>query len=233
MATTPTLIYCAAGNREFRRIAAEHGFANGARLPDTVYDPPLYFADQDWRRPDRAAYMRALAQHRPVMATVLDWERDDQLPDVLAWAEEAAQHVGESVVVVPKVVGGVGRLPRRIGGRRIVLGYSVPTRFGGTDVPAWELAGWPVHLLGGPPQRQLVVYAHLRGVCEVLSADGNYAQKMAVRWGQFWVNPPDRRYRMARWPRLSECGDARREGVPAEAFRRSCAHIAAAWRAAA
>ena len=76
------LIYCAAGNRRFAEIATSHGFRYGAQLPGTVYTDvaPLYFADQDWKEPNRDKYMSALAQHRPHMATVLDWEREEQLP---------------------------------------------------------------------------------------------------------------------------------------------------------
>src|SRR5262252_5969330 len=100
----PALIYCAGGNPAFRRIARDTGWLNGARLPDAVYDPPLFFADQHWKEPNRAAYMLALAEHRPAMATVLDWESEEQWPEVMAWAEEAATHA-EKVVIIPKVSG--------------------------------------------------------------------------------------------------------------------------------
>lgn len=228
MAAVPTLIYCAGGNRRFAEIALAAGYRYGSQLPETVY-APLYFADQDWRRPDRAAYMAALAAHRPAMATVLDWEREGQLPEVLDWAEEAAQHVG-SVLIVPKVMGGIGRIPREVGGAPVVLAYSVPTRFGGTEVPAWEFTGWPVHLLGGSPRRQMAIWHHLRGRCEVVTADGNYAQMMAVRHNQFWA-PGNARYGRDRWwPRLAEAdGQPWGEGAPYEAFRRSCANIVEAW----
>ena len=82
----PTLIYCAHGNRQMMEPAIAAGFRCGSRLPGTTYHP-LYFADQDWRRPNRAAYMAALALHRPTMATVLDFEREEQLSEVLAWSE--------------------------------------------------------------------------------------------------------------------------------------------------
>ena len=84
------LIYCAARQIVYAEIAISHGYTYGAQLPATVYYPPE-FADQDWKRPDFDAYMRALDTHRARMATVLDWEREDQLPDVLRGAEEAAR----------------------------------------------------------------------------------------------------------------------------------------------
>ena len=227
--TMPTLVYCAGGNARLAEIAIAAGYKYGAQLPNTVYHP-LWMADQDWKRPNRIAYMRALARHRPHMATVLDWERDEALPDVLDWAEEAAQHV-ERVLVVPKVIGGVSRLPRRIGGKDVVLAYSVPTRYGGTSVPVWEFARWPVHLLGGSPTAQMRLYSHLRGICEVVSADGNYAQKMATRYNQFYVPGGTASYASNRWwPTLTEADGCRWEGdAPYEAFRRSCINMMAAW----
>ena len=202
----------------------------GAQLPGTVYFPPE-FADQDWKKPNRTAYMAALAQHRPRMATVLDWERDEQLPEVLGWAEEAAQYV-ETVIIIPKVLGGIPRLPRRIGGASVRLGYSVPTAYGGTELPLWEFLGWPVHLLGGSPHRQIAMAHYLN----VVSADGNYIAKMAQKWNQFWVMAPALYAKDRRWPRLREAdGRAWGDGsstadAPYEAFRRSCINVLAAWR---
>lgn len=225
----PVLVYCAAGNPRFVETALAAGFKYGAQLPGSIYGP-LYFADQNWKKPNRAAYMRGLAAHRPHMATVLDWERDEQLAEVLDWAEEAAQYT-EHILIVPKVIGGVGRIPRRINGRGVVLAYSVPTRYGGSPLPVWELSGWPVHLLGGSPNAQMRAWTYLRGVADVVSADGNYAQKMAVRWCQYWV-PGTARYASNRWwPTLTEADGERWEGDgPYEAFRRSCENIMTAWK---
>ena len=166
---TPTLIYCAGGNPRFWKIATDAGFQYGVQLPDTVYGP-LYFADQDWRKPNREVYMAALAEHRPVMATVLDWEYDEQLPEILNWAEEAAQYV-KLIIVIPKVMDGIPRIPHRVGGRNVVLGYSVPTRYAGTEIPIWSFSGWPVHLLGGSPHKQMEIYAYLRLIADVVSVD--------------------------------------------------------------
>ena len=224
------IIYCANGNGRFAQIAIDAGMTYGAQLPGTTYFP-VAFADQEWKRPNRPAYMAALAQHRPRMATVLDWERDEQLPEVLGWAEEAAQYVG-TVIIIPKVIGGIVRLPRRIGGADVRLGYSVPTRYAGTSVPPWEFAGWPVHLLGGSPHRQMEAAHYMN----VVSADGSMTKKLAQN-GQFWT-PGTARYARDRfWPRLIEA-DGRTWGdgsstadAPYEAFRRSCVSVMAAWAA--
>lgn len=223
------LVYCADGNRRLADIAVAAGYAYGSQLPKTTYHP-LWFADQDWRAPNRVAYMTALAQHRPVTATVLDWERDEQLAEVLDWAEEAAQYV-ERVVIIPKVVGSVARIPRRINNADVVLGYSVPSRFSGSSVPLWELAGWPVHLLGGSPSRQMQCWHHLTPIADVVSVDGNMMQKLALRHTQFWSPVPIEGANVRHWPTLVEAdGERWSVDAPYEAFRRSCVAIKAAWQ---
>lgn len=225
-ASVPTLIYCADGNPALAALAVAAGWKYGARLPGTVYQP-VWFADQDWKNPNRRAYMAALARHRPACATVLDWEREEQLPEVLDWAEEAADHVAESVLVVPKVVGGVSSIPRVVGGRRVVLAYSVPTSYGGSPVPLWELAGWPVHLLGGSPQAQMRLWSQLAVCCEVVSVDGNMAAQQA-RKGRTWLKNQTRK---GHWNQLRTLGDDRQHGVYLECFRRSLEAISEAWAA--
>lgn len=205
------LIYCAAGNPRFAQIAIDAGFLYGAQLPNTVYHPP-YFVDQNWRKPNRAKYMTALQEHRPQLATVLDLEHAEQLPEVLAWAEEAAQWV-QSVIIIPKAQGIVTYLPRTIGGAEVRLGYSVPTKFAGTELPIWDFVGWPVHLLGGNPQNQMKLAQYLN----VRSADGNAAQKAALSWGMEWC--------AGKWVRGAQYAD----DVPYHAFAASCRNIKQAW----
>ncbi len=217
------IIYCADGNKRAAETALDRGLRYGARLPGTVYYRP-YFVDQDWRKPDRASYMTALKEYRPWMATVLDWESDDQLPEVLSWAREAAQYV-QVVVIIPKVIGGVHRLPRKVGGKPIRLGYSVPTQYAGTQVPTAEFRGWPVHLLGGDPARLLDYTLHVN----VWSMDTNYHNKMAMERNQFY-SPRDSRGARYEWPTLQEAGGSPTFDAPYEAFARSCQAIMQQWR---
>lgn len=212
MATVPELIYCANGNRRFAQIAIDAGFLYGAQLPGTIYHG-IHFADQNWKNPDRARYMAALSDHRPRMASVLDLERAEQLPEVLEWTEEAAQFV-RVVMIIPKVFGIIPKLPRRIGGADVRLGYSVPTKHGGTEVPVWEFCGWPVHLLGGSPHRQMEIRKYL----DVRSVDGNYHLLKANKWGEYW-----------QWPGVWVSGEYQYNDGIYEAFARSCKNIYAAW----
>src|SRR5262245_47310498 len=153
------LIYCGGGNAAFAAAAVACGFRYGSRLPNTVY-APLYFADQDWRKPNRAAYMACLARFRPHMATVLDLERPDQVSTVLDWSNEAADYC-DQVLIIPKYPGAIGQLPREIGRARVVLGLSVPTTHGGADVPLWEFAGWLGTQLRGYPNGSMPTYRNL------------------------------------------------------------------------
>jgi len=156
------------------------------------------------------------------MATVLDWEREEQFCDVIGWAEDAAQFVSQ-VVVIPKIPDTVHRIPRYIGGAEVVIGYSIPTTHGGTCVPIWELEGRKVHLLGGSPQRQMREWEAMRAFCDVVSADGNMAQKMATGRCCYWTQKQSTH---GHWQPLNRAVE---HDAPYEAFRRSCSNIADAW----
>lgn len=222
----PELIYCADGNPRFAQIAIKAGFVYGAQLPRTIYFDPE-FVDQDWKNPDLEKYVAAIAKYRPKMATVLDWERLEQLPEVLAWAETIAPFT-ETIIIIPKVIGGINRIPKMINNRPIRLGYSVPTSFGGTQVPIWEFGNRPIHLLGGSPQKQFELSYYLN----VLSCDGNMHLKMATKYNAFFN--PQKITSRGYWPTLYEF-DGRKWGnglindAPYEAFRRSCETIKKMW----
>jgi len=222
---SPELIYCADGNKRFADIAIETGFTYGAQIPNTIYRK-IEFADQDWKKPRRAAYMDALKKHRPRIATVLDLEHLEQIDEVLSWAEDAAQYV-QTVIIIPKVFDAITKLPRTIAGADIRLGYSVPTKFAGTDVPIWEFSGWPVHLLGGSPQRQYELAQYL----DVRSIDGNMAKKIAFRWSGVWVNGTARYAKNRYWPALWEyTGERNIKDAPYRAFALSCRNIMEFWK---
>lgn len=228
----PELIFCLAGNRTYMQVARECGFSAGARLPGTLYDchAPLAFADQDWNKYQRAraispaaaakcraSYMQAVAVARPRMASVLDWEYEGQLSEILDWAHEIAQYV-ERIMLIPKVVKQIDRLPNEIGGRPIVLGYSIPTTHGGTKCGLSEFGGRRVHLLGGSPRQQLQAAYLLRekaSTAQLVSADGNMHHKSAGR-GTYWNG--------RNWK-----NDGADATPTLEAFRRSCQSIVAAW----
>src|SRR6185369_6135972 len=142
-------------------IASSLGYKYGAQLPSTNIYARLYFADQDWKKPDFKRYFTYVAMYKPHVATVLDLEYEYQYRTVMEWAEEAALYVNE-IIIIPKVNGIIKKIPKSISGKRVILGYSVPSNYGQTTVPKDEFAGWGVHLLGGEPLVQLGIYHHLK-----------------------------------------------------------------------
>jgi hypothetical protein len=219
----PDLYFCAGDNVRFAEIAIQSGLRYGAQIPTRVHFPIL-FADQNWKRPDRTAYLSAVRIHRPHLATVLDWERTEQLDEVLSWAEEVAALV-DVVIVVPKVIGGIEHIPDSIGGRPVRLGRPVGPHESEAP-PVWEYGIRPVHLLGGSPHRQMMTARYLN----VLSVDCSVTAAMACRKAAFWT--PRRLFntRSRWWAQLQEIGLGNLTDAPYEAFARSCAAIFEGWQ---
>lgn len=218
------LIYCAAGNKRFAEIAINHGYMYGAQLPNKVYFTP-YFTDQNWKAPKRDKYMAALERHAPTLATVLDWEHEEQYSEVMSWADEASQYVREAVIIIPKVVGGIKRLPREINGKQVRLGYSASSTFSSTPVSLSEFVGWPVHCLGGGVRIQMsLMRSH-----NLESADGNYIQNLARKWCQFYS--PAIRAKNNGWPMLKEIGMGHiKQDAIYLAFELTCMAVPMAFR---
>lgn len=222
---TPTLIYCAGGSKRYASIAIENGFKYGAKLPSTVYFP-VYFADQDWKSPNRERYIQALWKEKPYIASAIDWTHLGQLEEVLSWAEDIAG-ICEKIMIIPKVHGGTSMLPKKINGKQIVLGYSVPTSYGGTDLFISEFVGWPVHLLGGSPLKQFRLSYYIENI---VSIDGNYASKMATKFCRFF-SPGNSLLdsRNPNWPTVASFDGKIWSEANYEAFRRSCINIKKMW----
>ncbi len=219
------LIYCGAGNKKYADIAVKEGFHFGAQLPGQVTHE-LYFADQNWKKPNKLKYFEYVERYRPKLATVLDLERPEQFDEVLDWADTISFFV-EEVIIIPKFSGSIKSIPKKINSANVRLGYSVPTKFGATTVPIEEFEDWPIHLLGGSPQAQMKLINELN----VKSADGNMMLKMASRCF-FWVKSAKHRKNGA--PDFTTFtkhdGEKWNGSNPThEAFRRSCVNIMSAW----
>lgn len=219
-----TLIYCAAGNKRYASIAIQHGFKYGAQLPNTVYNS-VFFADQDWKCPNFQGYIAALEKENPKVATVIDYDQSTTFKEVIRWSEAASKFVQDYIIIIPKICGTIEKIPHTINGKRVVLGYSVPTTHGGTEVPIWEFYGREVHLLGGSPQKQMELMRYLN----VVSADGNYISKMANKYNQFFVNGTARFAKNRFWPQLRETKLGYIDiDAPYLAFELSCINFKAA-----
>ena len=171
------MIFCYGGNKKTCAIAVENGWLYGSQ-PTTTYTSDISFVDLDFKKLGDetyiAKYLRFVKRIRPKHTVLPDAFTQDDLKRIYECAESLAEYT-QNFIVVPKFSGCVERLPEMLYGNRLIFGYSVPTRYGGTSVPLWEFLGKPVHLLGGSPKKQRYLLDYL----DVVSLDGNYCSKIA------------------------------------------------------
>jgi len=132
------------------------------------------FIDIDWKNYDFARHLAAVKATRPMLTVARDVEHNGQLREVLRQAEQLAKY-SENVVVVPKDRRLVPQF-RHIASS-FILGFSVPTKYGQTTIPPGSFDGWPVHLLGGRPDRQRALAKELNVVsvdCNRFTLDASY-----------------------------------------------------------
>ena len=171
---------------------------------------PVSFADLNWRVPNLVRHMAFVVQHRPHLAVAPDVLSLDALPETLAYADRLAEHA-QRVIIVPKAPGIVAQLPEWV-----IIGYSVPTRYGAADpLLLYEVGDRPVHLLGGSPMAQLTLAHYLN----IYSADGNMIQ-LDARYG-VWFDG-------SHW-RTRDAGVPMGPDLYYRAFARSCQEVVAAW----
>lgn len=176
-------IYCASGNPKYARTAMQYGWMYGSQLlkATPAYHPQ--FVDQDWKNPDFITYLARIKYYVPDYATITDLEHAEQLDMVLHQAEQVAPYVKQGIILIPKVNHIMNQLPESILGKRIIIGYSVPSRYGGTHVPTWEFGTRPVHLLGGSPKKQFALMRYLN----VVSLDNNYISAISHKFIMFYA----------------------------------------------
>ena len=124
------------------------------------------FLDIDWKNYDFVRHLAAVRDTKPLITVARDIERMSQIESVLREAEQLAQYASR-VVIVPKAIRLASIMESEIP-TNYLLGYSVPTKYGGTRI-APESFRRPVHLLGGRPD----VQRRLAEVMQVVSFDCN------------------------------------------------------------
>lgn len=127
----------------------------------------LQFIDNEFADYNHEIHVDFVKQYSPKYATVRDIMTESQcreagidfysLAQVLEFADELRQHT-ENVIVIPKY-DCLDDIPADV-----VLGYSIPTSYGGTPLPIEAFQGRPVHLLGGSWTQQ-------RNALEILGDD--------------------------------------------------------------
>ena len=169
-------------SRVVQQIAGKYGWLPGARytnLRDVRLCDRLGFLDIDWKRYSFRAHLAAVRQTRPLLTVARDVERGYELSQILDEAGELAQYAGH-VIVVPKDFLMADCISEGIP-TQYVLGYSVPTRYGGTPLPLAAFLRRPVHLLGGRPD----VQRRIADTLNVVSIDCNRFT-LDARYGDFF-----------------------------------------------
>jgi hypothetical protein len=212
------LIYCAGGNEKLARIAHEEGWLLGVRSDRWHHPYPLTLIDINYKNPKFEKHLTRVAKERPKYATVTDLSDQSLDPYDIERAVTQAERLKDYCqfpLIIPKLAGQLDLIPKEW-----AIGYSVPTTYGGASFLLWEIIGRKVHLLGGSPHRQIELGFFFNVAGQMLSADGNMAQKMAVGFLKYWDNAV-----WVRWPTSN-----RDEYY--ECFRLSCRNIREAWQAA-
>jgi hypothetical protein len=111
----------------------------------------LGFLDIDWRCYSFKKHLEVAKAVRPLITVARDIVDKHKINQTLEEAEELAEYA-QFVVVVPKDKRLQQDMERKIP-PKFILGFSVPTRYGGTEI-APEAFRRPVHLLGGRPDVQ-------------------------------------------------------------------------------
>ena len=158
-----------AHSRRVLQIASRHGWLPAARytnLRDVRRFDEIGFIDVDWKNYSFTRHLDAVKATKPLMTVARDIEHPRDWDRTLDQASELQMHC-QYVVIVPKHPS----LTRRLGAEipaRFLLGYSVPTKYGGTALPPKAFRR-PVHLLGGRPE----VQRKLAEIMNVVSVDCN------------------------------------------------------------
>jgi hypothetical protein len=152
-------------------IAAKHGWKPGARYTNTrdvrhTRFSGIGFLDIHWKRYDFTRHLAAAQKLRPLLTVARDIESICQLDAVLDEASQLLRHA-RYVVLVPKDPLLHMRFEELLP-PGYLLGYSVPTRYGGTTLSPENFTR-PVHLLGGRPD----VQRRIASLMPVASVDCN------------------------------------------------------------
>jgi len=143
------------------RAAKKIGWLPGARytnLRDVRTCEALGFVDIDLKSYNFERHMSAVRSERPSVTVARDVESRSELAGILKEAERLSQFC-RAVIVVPKDPS-LARDLNQVIPKKFLLGYSVPTRYGRTPIPA-SCFRRPTHLLGGRPDVQRKIAEHI------------------------------------------------------------------------
>jgi hypothetical protein len=166
---SPFVLKFVTHSKRVLEIARLHGWLPGARytnLRDVRTFDRLGFLDIDWKNYNFTRHLAAAKDTRPLLTVARDIENRVQLRRVIEEAHELSRFC-DRVVVVPKAPSLAAHFETLIP-PQFVLGFSVPTKYGGTAICPTRFRR-PVHLLGGRPD----VQRRLADLMPVISFDCN------------------------------------------------------------
>lgn len=187
-------------------IALKYGWFVGARYTNlrTIRGlNQIGLIDIDWKNYDFDKHLEALKVHRPYLTVAMDILSRQSLPRILKQADVLSKW-SEKVVIVPKDPGLGKNFTQKIP-KHYVLGYSVPSSYGGTTIPLEWFGEREIHLLGGRPDTQFDLASKLN----VHSLDSN---RIAVdaRYGRYFDG---KRFQKHPTWGFYECLDASLSGI--------------------
>lgn len=149
-------------------IADKFGWLPGAKytnLRDIKHCKRVGFIDIDWKNYCFEKHIDAVIKTSPLYTVAKDIIDIKEVDEILYQADQLSNYA-ENVILVPKdckLKNMLNNLPHKY-----LLGYSVPTKYGGTEISTSHFQR-PVHLLGGRPDIQ----RKLANEMQVISFDCN------------------------------------------------------------
>jgi len=178
----PELFFC--HRYEFAFIADFLGYRIGTRADqvDTnrVHemlddDIEVDFVDNNFKNPDRDRLETIVSLTETEFVVLPDIDNGESLEDIVSYGTYLADEYDTTPIVVPKDDLDYSLIPSEW-----ILGFSVPSGYGETNVPVENFTSHRVHLLGGSPRNQIKFANKLCDVgAEVYSVDGNSFAKGA------------------------------------------------------
>jgi hypothetical protein len=168
-------------------ICSANEICRYAENSSSKYPHAPVFVDNPYERYDHETHLAEVKKYHPRYATVRDMMTQEQCAEadieyfsfeqILDWGEELREYT-DNVILIPKY-DVLDKIPDHF-----MLGYSIPTSYGGTPIDIKRFKGRRVHLLGGSPNKQIAYLSHIPD--SVVSLDNNYIQHAAAK-GRMWL----------------------------------------------
>jgi hypothetical protein len=142
-------------------IAKDYGWWIGARYTNTrdiKAFKTIDFVDIDWKHYSFDKHLSAVKAYQPKLTVARDIEDISNLDLILKQAKILSDYA-ENIIIVPKATE-LSDIMENYIPSRYLFGYSVPTKYGGTEIPL-HCFKRKVHLLGGRPDVQKKLADHL------------------------------------------------------------------------